>query len=57
MVSEWNRKASQAMFANKPPENIANSREQWHQTVTMTKSFMNRLTAAKKAIRAKRVIV
>lgn len=56
MVSEWNRKASQAMFANKPPENIANSREQWQQTVTMTKSFMDRLNATKKAMRAKRVI-
>ena len=56
MVSEWNRKASQAMYNNKLPESIANGRNQWQQTVTMTKSFMDRLNATKKAMRAKRVI-
>jgi len=56
MVSEWNHKASQVLFGNKLPENLANSRNQWQQTVKTTKSFMDRLAAAKKAMRVKHVI-
>ena len=56
MVSEWNRKASQVLFENKLPESLANSRNQWQQTVKTTKLFMDRLTAAKSAMRAKHVI-